>query len=74
MPVVLAKLFQAHTAVQTTDVFTTLNPSHRAFHKVGDVVEGRYTADDTWYSAVIRQVIHGGFEIARFEVLGVGRL
>ena len=28
-------------------------------------MEARYTADDKWYKAIILQVIHGGFEIAR---------
>lgn len=36
--------------------------------QVGESVEGRYTADDKWYKAVILQIIHGGFEIARWKL------
>lgn len=33
--------------------------------QTGESVEARYTADDKWYKAVVLQVIHGGFNIAR---------
>ena len=39
-----------------------------AMPQTGESVEARYTEDDKWYKAVILQVIHGGFEIARCEL------
>lgn len=33
--------------------------------QTGESVEACYTADDKWYGAIVLQVIHGGFEIAR---------
>lgn len=43
----------------------TLHPSLPSTLQTGESVEARYTADDVWYAAVVLQVIHGGFEIAR---------
>lgn len=39
-----------------------------AMPQAGESVEARYTDDDKWYKALILQVIHGGFEIARCKL------
>lgn len=33
--------------------------------QTGESVEACYTADEKWYGAIVLQVIHGGFDIAR---------
>ena len=58
--IVSAKSLETHT---WCFLFTNLFP----LFQVGDSVEARYTVDDEWYKSVILQVIHGGFEIARYE-------